>query len=156
VRPLIVCLAVIASGMVLGANVYTSVVDARSWGRDIPRSLAVAKQYFAVVSPGTFFRIASPVAQALALLALIACWSVSGARIYAAAALVVLVCGDLLTFKYFYPRNAIMFGDLRDANAAMRAWRGWTTVNHVRSAIVLAGLSAQLLALVELAAAGPR
>ena len=149
-RQVVVSAAVIAIGSVFGANVYNSVVDARSWGAEIPRSLNVAKEYFALVTPATFFRIASPLSQVLAILALIACWNVLAARAYAAAALGASVCGDLLTFAYFYPRNAVMFGDLRDTDAAMRAWRQWSAVNHIRSALVLGGLCAELAALTRI------
>jgi hypothetical protein len=74
-------LSIIATGIVLGANVYNSVVDAPNWGATIPDSLETTKNYFAIGDPGTFFRVASPLAQILTLIALIVCWkAASGVR----------------------------------------------------------------------------
>src|SRR5204862_4836747 len=55
---------VMASG-VLMSNIYTSVVDATSWGSDIPHSIESAREYFKAVNPANFFRIYSPVNQVL-------------------------------------------------------------------------------------------
>lgn len=141
-------LSIIATGIVLGANVYNSVVDAPNWGAKIPDSLETAKNYFAIGDPGTFFRVASPLAQILTLIALIVCWRAgSGVRKYAAAALALTVLGDVMTFLYFYPRNAIMFAETIDVPAAMQAWRGWSSMNHVRSVIIVAAVFSQLTAL---------
>ena len=150
-RQVVVCLAVIVMGMVLGASTYNSVVDAPNWGRNIPQSLETAKLYFSVTNPGTFFRVASPIAQVLALLSLIACWKVPVARACAAAALAGTLMADVMTFAYFYPRNAIMFGHAATAEAAASAWREWSAMNHVRNAFELAALVAELMALTRVA-----
>jgi uncharacterized membrane protein len=150
-RQIVLGLAVIVIGNVLGANVYTSWVDARNWGANIPSSLMTAREYFAVVNPGSFFRAVSPIAQLLALLALIVCWKVPGARIAAAIALALTVAGDVMTFAYFYPRNDIMFVNAMNAEAAAEAWRGWSAMNHVRSALILGALTAELVALTRAA-----
>ena len=100
-RQIVLGLAVIVIGEVLGANVYTSWVDARNWAANIPSSLTTPRDYFALVNPGSFFRAMTPVAQLLALLALIVCWKVPGARIAAAIALALTVTGDVMTFAYF-------------------------------------------------------
>ena len=150
-RQIVLWLAVIVIGGVLGANVYTSAVDARNWGSNIPTSLNVAREYFAVANPGLFFRIASPLAQVLSLLALILCWNVPGARLLAAIAVAANVTGDIMTFAYFYPRNAVMFVNPMSADAAAAAWRGWAAMNHVRSAVVLTALLAELGTLTRVA-----
>ena len=99
----------IASGLMF-ANVYTSMVDAKSWGSDIPGSIAAAREYFKTVSPANFFRILSPSNQVLALAVLVLFWkSSSPIRMCLAAALVLYVLTDVMTFAYFYPRNEIMF-----------------------------------------------
>lgn len=141
--------AIILMGCVLGANVYNSVVDAPNWGSALPASLDTAKTYFATANPGTFYRVASPAAQAAALLCLIFAWRSGGwTRGLAAAALLLTISGDVLTFTYFYPRNAIMFGP-RPAltEDLINAWSTWSTMNHLRSAIILAALIAELAAL---------
>jgi hypothetical protein len=55
IRRLLIYLAIVLLGGVLGANVYNSVVDAPNWGAAIPGSLAAAKSYFSQANPGTFF-----------------------------------------------------------------------------------------------------
>ena len=150
-RQVVVWLAVIVIGGVLGANVYTSAVDARNWGANIPTSLHAARSYFSVANPGSFFRIASPLTQVLSLLALILCWNVPGARLLAGIAVAANVTGDIMTFAYFYPRNAVMFVNPMSADAAAEAWRGWVAMNHVRSAVVLTALLAELGTLTRVA-----
>src|SRR3982750_179280 len=93
--------------VMLGANVYTSVVDAKSWGANIPDSILTARSYFKAVNPGRFFRVASPPNQLFALATLIACWkSGKRARLYFGVAFLLAVLVDALTFAFFYPRNA--------------------------------------------------
>ena len=147
VRQVIVGLAVVMFGVVLGANVYNSVVDATSWGANSPASFQTARQYYTAVNPGTFYRVVSPLTQVVALIALIVCWKVPAARPYAGAAFALSVLGDVLTFGYFYPRNAIIFADSSANDAVVTAWRQWSAMNHVRSALVLAALCAEMVVL---------
>lgn len=146
---IIIYAAILLLACVFGANVYTSVVDAPNWGSSIPASLDTAKQYFAVANPGTFFRMVSPAAQIAALLSLIVCWKYGGSvRLLAAAALLLAVLGDVMTFAYFYPRNAIMFGSGTYPVEALReTWSSWSTMNHVRSTVILAAVICELAAL---------
>lgn len=139
----------LASGL-LFANIYTSLIDARSWGADIPRSIETAREYFKTVNPGNFFRIFSPANQVVALLVLILFWKVSAtARIYLGMALALYVCTEMFTFAYFYPRNSIMFekGSLTDIDTLKKAWMGWSTMNWLRSFVIFAGLVFSFLAL---------
>src|SRR5258706_15825487 len=68
----------IASGLLL-TNIYTSIIDAKSWGSNIPQSIETARKYFNVINPGNFFRIFSPINQLLGLLVLILFWKSSPA-----------------------------------------------------------------------------
>jgi hypothetical protein len=146
---IVVSAAIVVIGGVLGANVYNSVVDVPNWGASIPGSLASARQYFGAANPGTFFRVASPLAQGLALAVLLACWSRGGGlRWPAAMALVLVVLGDVLTFGYFYPRNSIMMsGPMTDRVLLSATVHSWAAMNHVRSAIILAALVCELTVL---------
>src|SRR3954469_25768912 len=90
----------IASGLMF-ANVYTSLVDAKSWGSDIPGSIAAAREYFKTVSPADFFRLVSPLNQVLALVVLVLFWKSSPVRLCLAAALLLYVLADVMTFAYF-------------------------------------------------------
>jgi len=132
----------LASGLLI-VNIYTSLIDARSWGSKIPQSISTAREYFKTVNPGDFFRKISPVNQLLALVLLILFWkAVPNTRLYLGAALIFYVLGDVMTFTYFYPRNEILFnsGSLDDVALLKKTWQEWTGMNWIRSLIILAGL----------------
>ncbi len=132
----------VASG-VLFVNIYNSLIDATSWGSNIPASIATTREYFKNVNPGNFFRYFSPLNQVLALLVLILFWKANPAvRLYLAIAFACYIIGDIFTFAYFYPRNDIMFktAKLTDTGVLKRAWSQWSSMNWVRSFIVFIGL----------------
>lgn len=140
---------IIASGLLL-TNIYTSLIDAKSWGADIPKSIEAARQYFRQVNPGNFFRIFSPVNQILGLLALILFWKSSiTIRTFLAVALVLYILTDVFTFAYFYPRNDIMFktAQLTDVDTLRKTWSEWSTMNWLRSLMLLTGLVFSFMAL---------
>ncbi len=139
----------LAAGL-LFVNFYNSLVDARSWGSDIPNSISAAREYFKTVNPGNFFRVFSPVNQVLALLALILFWkSAPAARIYLGAAFALYVLGEMFTFAYFFPRNDIMWktAQLTDVDVLRKAWSEWSSMNWLRTFILLVGLSCSFLSL---------
>jgi hypothetical protein len=139
----------IASGLLL-VNIYTSVVDARSWASDVPNSIAAARAYFKTVNPGNFFRIFSPVNQVLGLAVLVLFWKSSpSVRLGFGAALVLYVLADVFTFAYFYPRNDIMFktAQITDVELLKRTVAEWSMMNWLRSAIVLCGLVCSFISL---------
>src|ERR1700688_54772 len=114
----------IAAGLIL-VNIYSSLIDAKSWGSHIPGSIATAREYFNSVNPGNFFRIFSPINQALGLLALVIFWNSSTSiRLFLAVALFMYISADALTFAYFYPRNDIMFktAQLTDVDLLKKIW----------------------------------
>lgn len=140
---------ILASGLLL-TNVYTSIVDATSWGSDIPKSIEIAREYFKNVNPGNFFRVFAPFAQILALVVLILFWKTSpSVRLCFGIALVLYVLADVLTFTYFYPRNDILFtsAQLTDVETLKRVWSEWNTMNWVRSLIILIGITFSVLGL---------
>ncbi len=126
----------------LFVNIYTSMIDAVSWGSDIPTSIQTARDYFKTVNPGNFFRIFSPINQLLALLTLIVCWKAGRKiRIYCALALVTALALDGFTFAYFYPRNEIMFVDpMNNLETIKDAWSEWSTMNWLRSGLAVVNL----------------
>ena len=139
----------VASG-ILFANLYTSLVDVKSWGSDIPNSIAASREYFKTVNPGNFFRIISPINQVLGLLVLILFWKSSPSiRLYLGIAFVMYILGDILTFAYFYPRNDIMFktAQLTDVDLLRKTVLEWSTMNWVRSLIILVGIFFSFLSL---------
>jgi hypothetical protein len=138
--------AIILLTGVLAPNVYNSIVDAQNWGAAIPQSLDAARAYYSHFNPGHYYRVASPAAQIAALTVLIATWRVGKTvRILAGAALLLAVSGDIMTFAYFYPRNAIMFGpDRYSIEALHEAWSGWNAMNWFRSAVCFAAVVCEL------------
>ena len=137
----------VASGLLV-TNIYTSVVDATSWGSNIPESLQAARDYFKVINPGTFFRVASPLNQVLAVIALVLFWkSVPSARLFLGIALGCYILTDAFTFAYFYPRNEIMFVKGTDPAVMSKAWSEWNTMNWLRSLIIFAGVCASFVSL---------
>lgn len=148
IRKIVLFLSIVIASGVLVTNIYTSVVDAKSWGSNIPASIETARHYFAAVNPGTFFRVSSPLNQAMALLALVLFWkSAPGVRVYLGLALPSYVITDAFTFGYFYPRNAIMFESSADIATLKRAWSDWNTMNWLRSLLMLAGVFFSCLSL---------
>ena len=140
---------IIASGLLL-VNIYTSLIDAKSWGSDIPNSIATAREYFKTTNPGNFFRLFSPVNQVLALLVLILFWKIApSTRLYLGLALAMYVLADVMTFTYFYPRNDIMFrtAELNNVTLLKQVWSEWSSMNWVRSLIILVGLFFSFLSL---------
>jgi hypothetical protein len=137
------------SGLLM-ANIYNSLVDAQSWGSDIPRSIEMARNYFKSVNPGYFYRLFSPVNQVLGLLSLVVFWKTAPAvRLYLGVAFIMQVAADILTFAYFYPRNEIIFSSapLTDIETLKQAWSEWNAMNWVRSSIALAGIVFSFVAL---------
>jgi hypothetical protein len=139
----------VAAGLLL-INLYSSLIDSRSWESDIPNSIATAREYFKSVNPGNFFRIFSPVNQVLGLLVLVLFWKTSASiRLYLGIAFVLYVLGDAFTFAYFYPRNDIMFrtAQLTDIELLKKTCSEWRVMNWVRSLIVFGGLFFSFLSL---------
>jgi hypothetical protein len=139
----------VASGLLL-VNVYNSLVDAKSWGANIPDSIGAAREYFKTANPGNFFRLFSPINQALALLVLVLFWkSTPSSRLVFGVAFALYLLADVFTFAYFYPRNDIMFKTARltDLDLLAKTWAQWSTMNWIRSLIVLAGLFFSFLGL---------
>ena len=138
----------IAAGLLV-TNIYNSLVDARSWGSDIPRSIATLREYYKTVNPGNFFRIFSPANQVLALLALLLFWRRSPEiRLFLGIALISYVFSDIITFAYFYPRNEIMSKTpLTEVGTIKKAWEEWSGMNWVRSLICFIGLIFSFLSL---------
>ena len=128
--------------VLLGVNVYNSVVDARSWGAHIPDSILTARNYFKIVNPGTFFRVASPLNQLFALIALVVCWkSGKRVRLYFGLAFLFAVLTEALTFAFFFPRNEILFmGTEANVDVLTKAWSEWSRTNWVRSLLLAIGL----------------
>lgn len=135
---------------VLFVNLYTSLIDVKSWGSDIPNSIGIARQYFKAANPGDFFRIFSPINQILGILVLILFWKSSPSiRACLGAALGLYLLAEGLTFSYFFPRNDIMFktAQLTDTDLLKKTVSEWKMMNWIRTLILLAGVFFSFLSL---------
>ena len=153
----ILMLAVTLAAGLLFVNIYTSVVDAPNWGRDIPTSLMAAREYFQVANPGTFFRVFSPANQLITLAALIICWRAGKQlRVLCGLALVCAIVAEVMTFAFFYPRNELLFVAPIGANLDIvrSAWSQWSNVNWIRSALIGLNLIFDFAALMKVKKVG--
>ena len=151
IQALILILAATVASGILFANIYTSMVDAPNWGRDVPASIVAAREYFSVKTPAAFFRVFSPMNQLLALLAAIAAWwAPRGTFSICVVALVLAVSVDIFTFAYFYPRNEIMFvAPIENVDAVRSALSGWQNMNWIRSGMIAVLVVLDFLALIK-------
>ena len=148
---ILILAATVASGL-LFVNIYTSMVDAPNWGRDVPASLVAAREYFSVKNPGNFFRVFSPLNQLLALAALVVSWwAPKGTFSICLAALILAVAVDVFTFAYFYPRNEIMFvAPIENIDAIRTALTGWQNMNWIRSGMIAVIVVLDYLAMMKI------
>ena len=149
-KTIILYLSIVFASGVLFVNMYNSIVDTLAWGAHFPQSIQTARAYYQNVNPGTFFRVFSPLNQALGLLSLILFWKASRqVRTFLLVAFILYVLADVFTFAYFYPRNDIMFKSDVSTNlqAIKTAWKQWGPMNWLRSFIIVAGLMCSFIAL---------
>jgi len=142
-KKLILFLSIICASGLTMVTIYNSVVDAKSWGSDIPASIQTARDYFQHVDPRRFYEVAGPINLVLIVLTLILFWKDSvSLRFHFAASLACYATILILTLAYFVPRNLILFTwpipdhleQIRTASAQ------WTAMNWLRSLLGLAGV----------------
>jgi hypothetical protein len=142
-KKLILFLSIICGSGLTMVSVYNSVVDAKSWGSDIPASIQAARDYFQHVDPRRFYELAGPVKVILIVLTLILFWKDSvSLRFYFAASLACYAAILVLTLAYFVPRNLILFTwSISDHLEQIRtASAQWSVMNWIRSLLGLAGV----------------
>ena len=131
-----------ASGLTL-VSIYNTVVDAKSWGSDIPASIQTARDYYLHVDPRRFYGVAGPLNLLLILLTLILFWK-DGVmlRVYFAASLLLYVGVVVLTLAYFVPRDLILFtwSIPENLDQIKAAAAQWSHMNWLRSFFGLIGV----------------
>ena len=145
-------IALVLSGMLLGAGVYESVVVAPNF-QGAPTSLEHARGFYHATNPGVFFRVLSPATQLLLLVALVCNWRpVPLTRWRLAGALALAILADVITFKFHYPRNAILFNaQLTNPADLNRVGAEWAMGNYVRIAVVLAMVLLVMVSMIRVA-----
>jgi hypothetical protein len=149
-KNLILFASIFVTSGLLFTNLYNSIIDAKSWGSNIPNSIFTAREYFKVTDPGNFYRVFSPINQVIALIVLIVFWkSFPSLRLYMGVVLALYIFADVMTFAYFYPRNDIMFktAQLVDTDLLKRTWSQWTMMTWVRTAALFFGVVLSFISL---------
>lgn len=143
-------LALLGSGSLFGAALFDAVVLATNLSGG-PQGLEHGRLFMAVATPARLFRALSPATQILTLLAIATRWSSPSSRWTLAGALVALVASDVVTFKYHYPRNRLLFTSPLTVPAVelVAAARQWAAGNLVRIALVLMAWLGTLTALLR-------
>jgi len=124
-------------------SIYNTIVDAESWGSNIPTSIQTARDYFQHVDPRRFFTVAGPVNLILIVLTLILFWKDSvKIRVCFATSLALYATIVILTLVYFVPRDLMLFtSSIPDHIQEIRAAAAqWSHMNWLRSLLGLVGV----------------
>ena len=149
-KEIVLCLAIISIGALLGGSLYDSIVLAPNFRVGIPQSLEHLRQFMAVANPGSFFRFIAPLTQLSILISVILGWRrPAGRRWWLILALILIVAGDVITFTFHYPRNAILFHDPMHTppETLEKAAIEWAYGNYLRILLVGAAMVCAMKAL---------
>jgi hypothetical protein len=152
-RLVFVAIALVLLAMLLGTGIYESVVVAPNL-QGGSTFLEHARGFYHVTNPGVFFRVVSPATQLFLLVALVCNWKpVPVTRWRLAGALVLAILADVITFKFHYPRNAILFIDQLTGSTAdlNRVAAEWATGNYVRIALILTAVVLAVASIIRIA-----
>lgn len=145
--------ALVLLGMLLGTGVYQNVVDAPNY-MGAPTSLEHARGFYHATNPGMFFRWLVPAAQLFLVLALVFNWKPDpGTRWKLAGALGFLILTDMITFRFHYPRNDILFvAPLTNTPAYYdQVVREWAIGNYARVALILIAVVLAMVSIIRIA-----
>jgi hypothetical protein len=152
-RLISVATALVLSAMLLGTGHYQNVVDSPNYMGG-PASLEHARGFYHATNPGEFFRVMVPLTQLCLLVAIVSNWKpASGTRWLLAAALAFVVLTDLVTFRFHYPRNDILFiAPLTNSPAYYdRVVTEWAIGNYVRVGLILTTVVLVMVSLIRIA-----
>ena len=142
-KKLILFLSIICGSGLTMVSIYNTVVDAQSWGSDIPASIQTARDYFQHVDPRRFYVVVGPVNLILIVLTLILFWKDAvPLRFYFGASFACYAGILILTLTYFVPRDLILFTwPISDHLEQIRtASAQWSPMNWLRSLLGFAGV----------------
>ena len=143
IKKIILFLSIITASGLFMVTIYNSIVDAKSWGADIPASIQAARDYYKHVDPRNFFVIVGPVNQLLILLTLIFFWKDSvSLRLYFAISFLLYAIIVVLTLAYFIPRDLILFSAPMEGHIEQikTSFSQWSYMNWLRTLLGLAGI----------------
>jgi uncharacterized membrane protein len=154
-RLISVAIALVLSAMLLGTGLYQNVVDAPNY-MGAPASLEHARGFYHATNPGMFFRALVPATQLFLVLALVFNWRPApGTRWRLAGALAVLILADVVTFRFHYPRNEILFIAplTKPPEYYDRVVTEWAMGNYVRVALILTAVVLVMMSTIRIARA---
>lgn len=146
-------ITLVLSAMLLGTGIYQNVVDAPNY-MGAPSSLEHARGFYHATNPGMFFRWLVPATELFLLLALVVNWKPApGTRWKLGGALLCLVLTDVITFRFHYPRNDILFIAPLTQSAAYYDGivREWAIGNYARVALILVSVVLVMVSLIHIA-----
>jgi len=149
-KEIILCLAIIFIGALLGGSLYDSIVLAPNFRVGIPQSLEHLRLFMTVANPGNFFRTIAPLTQLSILISLIFGWRhPAGRRWWLMLTLALIIAADVITFTFHYPRNALLFHDPMHTPPATleKAAREWAYGNYLRILLVGVAMASAIKAL---------
>ena len=130
-----ICLMMI----VLGGTVFSVMVEYPNWFANVPRSLEVTRNFYAVLHPGYFFQVFGPLMLLTGIAFVIAGWRIAQARNLVIVSILIMISIELLTFIYIYPRLWIMLGPdaaSQTVEAMQQAASQFTTADRIRTALM--------------------
>ncbi len=139
----------LAAGLTM-VTVYNTLVDAKSWGSDIPTSIQTARSYYAHVDPRRFYLVVGPPTVLLGMLTTILFWKDAVTlRLLFGTSAACYVAIVLLTILYFVPRDLILFrSPLHEHFDEIRVAAGqWSRMNWARTLLGCAGVMCSMRAL---------
>ncbi len=142
-KKIILFLSIICASGLTMVSIYNTIVDAQSWGSDIPASIQTARDYFQHVDPRRFYVIVGPVNEILIVLAIIFFWrDAVSLRVYCAISFLMYTAIVILTLAYFIPRDLILFtSSIPDHLDQIRgAVAEWSHMNWPRSLLGFIGV----------------
>jgi uncharacterized membrane protein len=151
-RLVFAAIALVLLAMLFGAASFQFVSDVPNW-----TGLAALEHYRAVhqaTNPGTFFKMIVPATLLSLLVALVCNWRpVPVTRWRLAGALALLVLIDVITFRFHYPRNEILFvAPLTQPPAYYdRVVTEWVIGNYVRVALILTTVVLMIASMIRIA-----
>jgi len=152
-RLVVVAIALVLSAMLLGTGVYQNVVDAPNY-MGAPTSLEHARGFYHATNPGMFFRWLVPATQLFLVLALVFNWRPApDTRWRLGGALGFLVLTDMITFRFHYPRNDILFVAplTKSPEYYDHVVTEWAMGNYVRVALILITVVLVMVSIIRIA-----
>lgn len=150
VKEILLIIAIISLGALFGGSLYDSVVNAPNFRAGIPESLEHFRRFMSAANPGSFFRAVAPITQISVLISLILGWKQPRNRKWwLLASLILIVAGDIITFTFHYPRNAILFTEPMNVSPEIleKAAAEWMYGNYVRVVLVATAMVCAIKAL---------